>query len=343
MHVKALKVFCDVIGRRSFSRAAEENGISQSGASQMVHHLEEHLGVKLIDRSKRPFVLTPEGEVYYSGCRKLVQKLDALEEEVRSLHHQVSGRVNVASIYSVGLSHMKDFVRRFGERYPKACVHLEYHHPARIYELVESDQVDLGLVSYPKSSRLITVASWRKEAMVVVCAPQHPLTQFDSISIEQLRGLEMVGFDCDLQIRQAIDRKLAAHHVEVRVVLEFDNIETLKRSIEINDGVSLLPAATVASEVRSGTLAAIPLSDPSIHRPVGIICRRGAELGKTARRFIALLRQEGAGENGTLRDGKRDAGKRDAGTRDAGTRDNSTRAEARIESEDKPTPAGPVK
>src|SRR5687768_1572619 len=111
MHLKSLKVFCDVVGRRSFSRAADENGISQSGASQMVLHLEEGLGVKLIDRSKRPFVLTPEGQVYYDGCRRLVQKFNALEEEVKTLHEEVAGRVSIASIYSVGLSHMSRFVQ----------------------------------------------------------------------------------------------------------------------------------------------------------------------------------------------------------------------------------------
>ena len=83
MHLKALRVFCDVVGRRSFSRAAKEHGITQSGVSQMVAQLEQDLGVKLLDRSKRPFVLTPEGEFYYEGCRDLVQQLSALEEEVR--------------------------------------------------------------------------------------------------------------------------------------------------------------------------------------------------------------------------------------------------------------------
>src|SRR3981081_4153155 len=67
MHLKALKIFCDVVYRRSFSRAADDNGISQSGASQVVHQLERRLGVKLVDRSNRPFTLTPEGEVYYDG------------------------------------------------------------------------------------------------------------------------------------------------------------------------------------------------------------------------------------------------------------------------------------
>ena len=113
MHLKSLRVFCDVIGRKSFSRAAAANGITQSGASQIVHHLEEYLGVKLIDRSKRPFVLTPEGEAYYEGCRGLVQQLYALEDEVRSLRKEVEGRVSVASIYSVGLSHMNRCVQDF--------------------------------------------------------------------------------------------------------------------------------------------------------------------------------------------------------------------------------------
>src|SRR5688572_18250310 len=155
MHFKSLKVFCDVVSRRSFSRAAEENDISQSGASQMVHHLEEHLGVKLIDRSKRPFVLTPEGEAYYEGCRKLVQRYYALEEEVKTLHEEVAGKVTVASIYSVGLSHMNRIVQEFMTRHPRANVRLQYQHPHGVYDLVENDQVDLGLVSYPKSSRTI--------------------------------------------------------------------------------------------------------------------------------------------------------------------------------------------
>ena len=150
MQLKSLKVFCDVVGWRSFSRAADENGISQSGASQVVNQLERRLGVKLIDRSKRPFVLTPEGETYYEGCRKLVQRYDALEDQVRTLHEEVSGRVRVVSIYSVGLHHMSRYLQEFLSQYPKANVRLEYQHPHRVYEAVEKDHADLGLVSYPR-------------------------------------------------------------------------------------------------------------------------------------------------------------------------------------------------
>lgn len=292
MHVKSLKVFCDVVGRRSFSRAADENGISQSGASQMVQQLEDHLGVKLIDRSKRPFVLTPEGEVYYDGCRKLVQRMNTLEEEVRTLHQEVAGRVGVVSIYSVGLSYLNRFVKEFLAKNPKANVRLEYQHPERVYAMVENDQADLGLVSYPKASRTIKAIDWRKEPMVVVCAPGHPLAERTQVAIEDLGGLDIVGFDHDLTIRREVDRALAARGIEVNVTMEFDNIENIKRAIELDSGVSLLPAPSVANEVESGTLVARPLTNFSLERPVGIIFRRGKELGKTARRFIQLLQEQ---------------------------------------------------
>ena len=289
MHLKSLKVFCDVVGRRSFSRAAGENGISQSGASQIVNHLEEHLGVQLIDRTKRPFVLTPEGEAYYDGCRKLVQRYFALEEEVRTLHEEVAGRVSVASIYSIGLSHMNRFVQSFLRSHPKANVRLQYQHPHRVYELVETDQVDLGLISFPKSTRTIKATTWREEPMVLVCAPGHRLGSKERVSLEDLHGSEMIGFDPDLEIRQEIDRALTARGVEVRVAMEFDNTETIKRAVEINAGVSLLPQPTVDREVERGALVARPLSGIDLKRPIGIIQRRGKELGKTAQRFMQLL------------------------------------------------------
>ncbi len=289
MHMKVLKVFCDVVGLRSFSRAADENGISQSGASQMVHQLEEHLGVRVLDRSKRPFVLTPEGVVFHEGCRKLVQRYYSLEEEVRSLHAEVSGRVHVASIYSVGLSHMNQIVQMFLRKQPKANVRVQYQHPQRVYELVESDQVDMGLVSYPKPSRNLRATPWRSEPMLVVCAPTHPLADRESVRLAELDGMTMVGFDADLEIRLELDRELAARDVAVKVVMEFDNTETIKRAVEIDAGFSILPAPTVEREVRAGSLRAVSISDVRLQRPIGIIQRKGKELGQTASRFLHLL------------------------------------------------------
>ena len=293
MHLKSLKVFCDVAQKRSFSRAADDNNISQSAASQMIHHLEQHLGVKLIDRSKRPFVLTSEGDMFYEGCRGIVRRYDALEDKVRGVRKEVTGRVRVASIYSIGLHHMTQYLQRFLSQFPKANVRLEYLHPSRVLKAIDRDLADLGLVSYPKATRSMEAIAWRAEPIVFVCSPSDELAGREEINLEELAGKKMVNFDKDLTIRKEIDRVLNAHHVDVEVVMEFDNIETIKRAIEIDVGVGLLPEPTVRREVAAGTLLAIPLTTDELIRPIGIIYRSGQELSPTAQRFIDLLLAEG--------------------------------------------------
>jgi DNA-binding transcriptional LysR family regulator len=290
MNLKSLKIFCDIVSRRSFSRAAEDNGISQSGASQVVSQLENRLGVQLIERSKRPLSPTREGQVFLDGCRKIIARYDALEDEVRSLHEQVAGRVRVAAIYSVGLHHMSRYLQEFMSQHPKANVRLEYLHPERVLEAVESGEADIGVVSYPRSTRTIHAEPWREEPMVLACAPGHAFASRETIQLAALDGQAMVSFDPDLVIRHEIDRVFAARGVEPNVVMEFDNIETIKRAIEIDAGVALLPEPTVLREVAAGTLASVRIDDEELVRPLGIIHARGKPLAPTVRRFIELLR-----------------------------------------------------
>jgi DNA-binding transcriptional LysR family regulator len=189
MHIRFLKIFCDVVERRSFSRAAEANDTSQSNCSQAVQSLEERLGVQLIDRSKRPFEVTPEGQRYYEGCRQIVKQYFELEEEVRTLHDAEARRLVIASIYSVGLHHMSAFVQKFSADHPRAAVRLEYHHPHRVCEVVESGDADLGIVSYPKDTDTLLAIPWRNEPMVLVCHPAHRLSRAEPFRGERRCGV----------------------------------------------------------------------------------------------------------------------------------------------------------
>ena len=290
VNLKSLKVFCYIVALRSFSRAAEDNGISQSGASQVVSQLEGRLGVQLIERTKRPLVPTREGQVFYDGCRKLIARYEALEDEVRTLHDDVAGLVRVAAIYSVGLHHMSRYVQEFMTRHPKAHVRLEYLHPERVLELVEQGQADIGIVSYPRSTRAIEAEPWREEPLVLACAPTSTFADRVQLSLAELDGHRMVTFYPDLVIRHEIDRVMAAHDAEPEVVMEFDNIETIKRAVEIDAGVALLPEPTLGRELAAGTLCAVRLAGDELVRPLGIIHARGKPLGPTAKRFIDLLR-----------------------------------------------------
>jgi len=302
MHLESLKIFCDVVRWASFSRGAAENGISQSSASQSVHQLELRLGVKLIDRSKRPLVPTPQGKVYYEGCKDLVGRYLEVENRVKALEDasNVVGTVGVASIYSVGLHHMSRFVRTFGERYPGANVRLEYLHPTRVVESVTAGGTELGLISFPKRWPDLTVIPWRVEEIVLAVHPSHRFAGRGSIDVRELDGETFISYDPDLSIRKAIDRWLRYHEVAFSVALEFDNIENIKRAVEIPAGVAVLPEPTLAREVEAGTLVAVRISgqdpDHRLTRPLAVIHRRHHQLGLTASRFLKLLTEEGGGD-----------------------------------------------
>jgi DNA-binding transcriptional LysR family regulator len=298
MQLETLKIFCDVARSASFSRGAAENGISQSSASQAIHHLEARLGLKLIDRSKRPLVLTPQGKVYYEGCKDLVDRYLELENRVKALEGQetVVGTVGVAAIYSVGLHSMSQYIKTFEHRYPGANVRLEYLHPSRVIERVSSGEAELGMVSFPRKWPDLNVLPWREEAMVLTVDPSHRFANRSSVAVSELDGEPFIAFDADLSIRRAIDRFLRRHDVQVEIVLAFDNIENIKRAIEIPSGVSILPEPSLGKEVKAGTLIAIPIEgtdpDDRLTRPLAIVHRRQASLERAAARFLDLLINE---------------------------------------------------
>jgi DNA-binding transcriptional LysR family regulator len=291
MNIETIRIFCDVVQHQSFSRGAAANDVSQSAATQSVHRMERHFGVQLVDRNKRPFVLTPEGQACYEGYREVLELYDAVETKVRSLHKEITGTVRVASIYSIGLHDMSRCMQDFMRRYPKAKVRLEYLRPNKVVDAVLGAEVDLGILSYPTASPDVSVIPLRSERMVVVCPPEHHLAQRTSVMAEDLEGEDFVAFDRDLPIRKEVDRHLRQRSVSIRVVMEFDNIETIKQAVEIGAGISILPEQTIRREYETGTLKAIPLIAPQLHRPIGIIYRQRKVFTPTAMKFIELLRE----------------------------------------------------
>jgi len=302
MHLETLKIYCDVARYRSFSRAAAANDITQSAVSQMIAQLERRLNVQLIDRSSRPLQLTPAGRVFYDGCRDLLQRFQELQRSLVSGLQHLQLPVRLAAIYSVGLRDMGQYVERFRRMEPRANVQIEYLHPDQVYQRVLDGTADLGLVSFPKSSRKLLAVPWREEEMVVVCPPQHPWSRRGHIRVRELRGQPYVHFEQGLVIRRQVDRFLRHHGAPVQVVMEFDNIENIKKAVEAGAGVALLPEPTVAREVEAGTLIALPLADAVFVRPLGIIYRRSPRLSLAAQRFLEVLRQpeELNGQGGTV-------------------------------------------
>lgn len=288
----SLKIFCDVVRQKSFSRAASMNEVSQSAASQAVSQIEKHLGVRLIDRSKRPFTLTAEGQIYYEECRDLVDRYLSVEARIRARHNKTICRVNVAAIYSVVLYHMNQYVERFLKDYPRGHVRFQYLHPDDVYDSVLSEQADLGLLSFPKPRRELQVIPWRNEPMALVCSPTHRFARTRKVSVAKLHGEDFVAFESGLAIRRNIDGFLRRHKVEVNVVMAFDNIEFIKRGIETSAGVAILPEPTVSSEVRKGSLKVVRMRELELVRPLCIIHRRKRVLTPAMLDFVEVLLED---------------------------------------------------
>jgi DNA-binding transcriptional LysR family regulator len=202
--------------------------------------------------------------------------------------------VRVAAIYSVNLHDMSRCVRRFTELRPEARVELEYLHPSRVCERVLNDEVDLGILSFPEHRQGLAVIRWREEPMVVACHPEHRLAGERRISVKQLDGEPFVGFDAHLVIRKKIDSFLREHEVEAQVTLTFDNIEAVKRAVEVGSGVAVLPLPTLEHELRARTLVAVPFHPQKFVRPLGIVYRRGRQLYPNAEAFVRLLQNGGS-------------------------------------------------
>jgi LysR family transcriptional regulator, transcriptional activator of the cysJI operon len=274
---------------RSLSRAAAMNGISQSAATQHIQELEKRLSVQLLDRSTRPLGLTPGGKLYADLCRDVLRREEDFAVALDEIKAEAEGTVRVASIYSIGLSEMSRLRDEFARVCPGAQLHIEYLRPDKVYEAVIEGHADLGFISYPEHRRNLTVIPWREERMTVAVYPSHPFAAFEVLMPRDLDGQDFIAFDEEVIIRRELDRFLRDHDVRISIVMQFDNIQSIKEAVALGSGISILPERTMQSEVEQNRLISIPLHAPELVRPTGIIHRKKKKLTRAGREFLGLV------------------------------------------------------
>ena len=161
-----------------------------------------------------------------------------------------------------------------------------------LYELVLTGAIDIGLVAVPKKDRRLEVYDFDQEPLVLACSTKHHLAKESQIDISKVQYERFIGFEKHIPTREWIDNILNRYNISVRPVMEFDNIETIKRAVEINSGVSIMPKTAMEQELSAGTLKAIDFSNENFVRPIGIIIRKNRILNKAGRGFVELLRKK---------------------------------------------------
>jgi DNA-binding transcriptional LysR family regulator len=278
MQIESLKVFCDLAESESFTKAAQINSVTQSAVSQQISSLERQFKSILIERSKKKFRLSREGQVLYEYSKQIIQTYQSLQSKLQEIKDVISGTIRVATIYSIGLHDLPPYLKKYLKSYPTVNVHVEYRRSNQVYEDVLSNVVDLGLVAYPVRDNKLDIVPLRRDRLVLVCHPQHPLAKSKSVPLSAISGQKFIGFQPDIPTRKAIDKILKDRGIQVQHVMEFDNIETVKRAVEIDAGISIVPQGTILQEVSKQTLVQLDLDDGEFYRPLAAIYKKNRVL-----------------------------------------------------------------
>jgi LysR family transcriptional regulator, transcriptional activator of the cysJI operon len=291
MQLETFKVFCDLVETASFSKAAELNAITQSAVSQQIRALEEKFKVALIERGKKAFSVTAEGRAFLQASKEILRAYDSLSDRLQELQTTVAGELRIATVHSIGLHELPRNLKLFRNSYPAVEVTVEYLRSAEVYQRVADSDVDLGLVAFPTPHKGVTVESYWKDKLVLICAPNHHLAKRRSVSINALDNERFISFAFDQPTRKAIDRILKTNKVVIRRTMEFDNIETVKRAVEIEDGISIVPLTTIDEERRLGSLVSVEIECADMWRPIGLVQQRTRRQTAATRTFVAMLKK----------------------------------------------------
>ncbi|HVU37909.1 MAG TPA: LysR family transcriptional regulator [Opitutales bacterium] len=289
MHIENFKIFTDLVESQSFSRAAKINGITQSAVSQQMRAMEKHFNVLIVDRAQKHFRLTPEGQKIYEAARQFIQMSEQLSSELQEMRKTVSGEIHISTIYSIGLHELPAYVKEFLKEFPAVNIRVEYRRSNMVYEDVLHNAVDMGLVAFPIKHRQLEIIPFHEDQLIIICSPKHALASRKEVGIEELSQYEFIGFDQDIPTRKATDQIFKDNKIDIKPVREFDNIETVKRAVEIDAGIALVPEATVLPELKQKHLCRLHIKGRKLVRPLAIIHRKGRVLTPALKQFVTLL------------------------------------------------------
>ncbi len=265
------------------------NSITQSAVSQQLRTMERHFKVLIVDRSQKKFRLTREGQKLYDSAKDILRRYEKLNCELLEMRKVISGNIHIATIYSIGLHELPPYIKRFLKKYPSVNVRVEYRRSNLVYDDILHNAADLGLVAFPNRTRQLEVIPFCEDDLVLICHPKHRLAQFSRVSISDLKDDKLIGFESDIPTRRATDQILRDQNLNPEPIMEFDNIETVKRAVEINAGIAIVPKATVQQEIRQGTIVQVGLNGGAYTRPLAIIHRKGRVLTPAMKKFIETL------------------------------------------------------
>ncbi|QKT04571.1 LysR family transcriptional regulator [Ectothiorhodospiraceae bacterium 2226] len=270
---RRLQVFRTVARLLSFTKAAEALHMTQPAVTFQVRQLEEHFNTRLFDRTHNRISLTEAGEQVYYYADRIFELYAQMENAVRDLTGEISGVLMLGASTTIAEYMLPALLGDFKERYPDVTIRLKVANSDGIVSMVENNVIDLGVVEAPVANKNLVVEQCRLDQLVLIVPPGHALAELKSVPLERLLEYPYICREEGSGTREVLMETLQGAQLapsDLNIIMELGSPEAIKGAVEAGMGVSILSRATIAKELRLGTLVARPL-DPPIERPFSFV------------------------------------------------------------------------
>ena len=300
MEITQLEFFLRVVEEGSFSKAAERVYRTQPAVSLAIRRLEEEVGAPLLDRSQKTPALTDVGRVVHDYARRIVSLRDQAREAVAEVRALQRGRVRIGANESTSLYLLPDLILEFRERHPNVLVEVFRHASQQLPREVVERNLDFALMAFEPADGELESFPVLKDELVLIMSPSHRLAGRESVSIEELGAESFLAHNVRAASRQRVVETFAEHRTPLNIILELSTIETIKRFVQREVGIAIVPRMCVAEELERGALATAPVRGLRYERVLWATYPRGATLPHAAAAFLELLRRRSKATGGSL-------------------------------------------
>ncbi len=288
MDLLLLRSFLAVAEHRTITRAARALGLTQPALTRRLQLLEEDIGASLFERSRRGMSLTDAGRLVADEARALVSRYASMQEQVRARSSLETGVVRIGGGATAVSFLVPQAIARFQKQYPGVRFHVREEGSREVEADVRDERIELGIVTLPVHSREFEVVPLRRDRIVLVAAPDHPLARRRRVDVKDLAGHAFVGFEAGSAIRQLIDTALREADVEVNVQMELRSIAATLEMVAHTQSLAFVSQLGV--EGRDTGVEVVEVRGLTIHRRLAVISKLGRPLSPAASAFSALLK-----------------------------------------------------
>ncbi len=291
MELYQLEAFEAIVAHGSFTRAAESLHLTQPAVTRQIAALEVELKTPLFDRLGRTVQMTSAGHALHDYAARIVRLAQEARQAVADVGTGETGRIEVGASSTLATYVLPTLLQKFRQTHPRVEIAVQTGASAQILERVRAGETDVGMVTGDIHDALLNTTYLANYETCVVVPPGHALAGREAVRARDLAGNPLILMETGTNLRTYVDRLLSAAGVAEQVALELDNVEAIKRMIEADLGISMLPVVSVRTEVAAGRLVALRLLDvPRAKRRIALVHRRDKYLPMALKAFMELLK-----------------------------------------------------